>query len=309
MGHVDAVDDAQISISEIVSTLWRGKWIIIPISLSAAIFTAILSLSMKDEFRANALLAPNQSDSELAGGLLSQFGGLASMAGISLGGGSTDPTTIAVETLQSRAFLSQFIDKRRLKVEIFAAESWDRNKKEWSYDPDIYDVKGSAWVREVKSPKSQEPSDVEAVEEFKKSFSVKHDKKTGLITIAFTSLSPEKAQQWLDWIVADINDYLREKDSAESRRSIEYLQKQLQQTSVAEMQKVFYQLIEQQTKTAMLAEVRQEYAFSIIDAPTVPEEKVWPKRALMVLFVGFLFGLISSFIVIVRSRISERRAG
>ena len=304
MEQISATEGNQISLSEIITTLWRGKWVILPITIAAMAITALVSLSIEDEYRANALLAPNQSDSDLAGGLLAQFGGLASMAGISIGGGATDPTTVAVETLQSRAFLGSFIRKHNLKVAIFAATGWSSAQKNWLYDPEIYDEKSSTWVRKAKPPKKAEPSDVEAAEEFKKNFSVKHDKKTGLISVSLTSLSPEKAKEWLDWIVSDVNDYLREKDSAEARKSIQYLQQQLEQTSVAEMQKVFYQLIEQQTKTAMLAEVRQQYAFSIVDAPTVPEEKVWPKRALMVLFTGFFFGMVTCFVVLVRSRMS-----
>ena len=66
------------------------------------------------------------------------------------------------------------------------------------------------------------------------------------------------------------------------------------------MQNVFYQLIEEQTKTLMLAEVKDEYAFKVIDPPVVPEEKVGPKRALICILSILLGGMLGVAIVLIR---------
>ena len=43
--------------------------------------------------------------------------------------------------------------------------------------------------------------------------------------------------------------------------NINYLQAQIEQTSIAEMQEVFYNIIEEQTKNKMLAEASPDYVF------------------------------------------------
>jgi LPS O-antigen subunit length determinant protein (WzzB/FepE family) len=66
------------------------------------------------------------------------------------------------------------------------------------------------------------------------------------------------------------------------------------------MQTVFYQLIEEQTKTIMLAEVSKEYVLRTIDPANAPDDKAKPKRALIVVLGAMLGGMLSVLIVLVR---------
>jgi LPS O-antigen subunit length determinant protein (WzzB/FepE family) len=66
------------------------------------------------------------------------------------------------------------------------------------------------------------------------------------------------------------------------------------------MQTIFYQLIEEQTKTLMLAEIGDEYALKTLSAAKVPEEKSKPKRALIVVLGTLLGGMLAMMIVLVR---------
>ena len=65
------------------------------------------------------------------------------------------------------------------------------------------------------------------------------------------------------------------------------------------MQTIFYQLIEEQTKTIMLANVRKDYVFKTIDPAIIPEEKDKPKRALIVILGTMLGGMLSIFISLI----------
>ena len=69
---------------------------------------------------------------------------------------------------------------------------------------------------------------------------------------------------------------------------------------LADMQTIFYQLIEEQTKTIMLAEVSSEYVLKTIDPANSPDEKAKPKRALIVVLGTMLGGILSVLIVLVR---------
>ena len=242
-------------------------------------------------YRSEALLAPAE---ESQGGGLSalagQFGGLASIAGINLSDGATDPTVVAIETLKSRRFVKTFIDKHKLLVPLMASTGWNESDNTLNIDDDIYNSDTQEWVRDVSPPLQAKPSDMEAYKVFMEDvLSVSQDKKSSLVRIGVEFYSPTLAKQWVDWLVTDINDYMRAKDLNSANRTIDYLTKQLNSTSIADMQTIFYQLIEEQTKTIMLANVRQDYVLEVIDPAVVPEEEAKPHRILIIV-IGALLG-------------------
>jgi LPS O-antigen subunit length determinant protein (WzzB/FepE family) len=293
--------DDEIDLAELWRAIWSGKYIIIVISFIFAVSSIAFALSKPDIYKASILLAPASSDS--AGGmgaLAGQFGGLASLAGISLGGGGTDKTALALEILKSRAFLETFIIKHELLVPLMASENWDRATDSLVINKELYDSKNKKWLREVSYPKKSEPSSWEAYQELLKLLSVTQDKATSLVTIDVGFYSPEVAKQWLIRLVEDVNDFMREKDEKEAQSSIDYLTKQLEKTEVSAMETVFYQLIEEQTKNMMLTKVSAEYVLKTIDPAQVPEKKSGPKRALIVVLGTMLGGILSVLIVLIR---------
>jgi len=224
---------------------------------------------------------------------------LASLAGVNLGSGA-DKTTLALSVLKSREFISYFIEKHNLLVPLMAAKGWSREKDELIIDSDVYNPKMGTWVRDVAPPKKKQPSMQEAYEVFLEHFSVSQDKETAFVSLSFEFYSPSVSKQWVDWLVKDINLKLKARDVAEAERSIKYLTSQLEKTSISDMQAIFYELIEEQTKTIMFAEVRNEYVFKTIDTAVVPELKSKPKRALIVVLGGILGGMFACIIVLVR---------
>ncbi|TOI02147.1 LPS O-antigen length regulator, partial [Vibrio parahaemolyticus] len=103
-----------------------------------------------------------------------------------------------------------------------------------------------------------------------------------------------------DWLIADINLVMRERKIAEVTKNLSYLQSQLNKTAVTDMQTTFYKLIEEQTKSLMLAEVQDEFVFKVIDPAVVPEKKFEPRRALICVLGTLVGGIISILIVLIR---------
>ena len=91
--------DDEIDLRELFDVLWAGKGIIIAITAFAAALSLAYALSLPNIYQSKALLAPKGGSG--GGGLAamaSQFGGLASLAGINLpGGGDTSKSLIAQE--------------------------------------------------------------------------------------------------------------------------------------------------------------------------------------------------------------------
>lgn len=294
--------DAEIDLGELWRAVWAGKLTIIAISFIFAVASIFFALSKSDVYKASAILAPVSAESGAGGlaALAGQFGGLASMAGINLGGGGGDKTALALEILKSRSFIEKFISKHELLIPVMSGEDWDMATDTLMLDDELYDQVNNKWIREVKPPKRNEPSSWEAYNEFSKLLSVSQDKATSMITIEIEFFSSTMAQQWLTWLISDVNDFMREEDQKEAQDSIDYLTKQLENIQVTTMETVFYQLIEEQTKNMMLTKVKAEYVLKTIDPPQVPDEKSGPKRALIVVLGTMLGGILSVLIVLIR---------
>lgn len=276
--------DDEIDLVELLTTLWQAKWLILGGGLTAAILVAIYSLSLPNEYQASTLLSPAQ---EGASGPASQLSGLAGLAGISLPGGSkVDPTRVAVETLQTRKFLIDFVKRRDIAPELMATTGYDREQNRWEYDSSRFNAQTREWLED------EAPDDWGMYKALANKLSVNLDDRKGLVTASLTSYSPAAASEWLTLLIEDLNRHLVEKDVAEAERSIAYLQQKLQETALTEMRQVFYQLIEQQTRTIMLARAKPEYALTTIDPALEPRDKSSPNRTLMVVLAGMLGGMV-----------------
>ena len=294
--------DDEIDLVELWRAIWAGKLIIILISFIFAVGSVAFALSKPNVYKASILLAPVSSEGGAGGlgALAGQFGGLASMAGINLGGGGIDKTGLALEIIKSRSFLENFINKHNLLVPLMAAEKWEQATNKLIINPELYNSETKKWLREVKPPKTPEPSLWEAYKKFSQLLTVSQDKSTSMVNIDISFSSPDIAKQWLALLIAELNEFMRAQDQKEAQASIDYLKRQLENIQVTTMETVFYQLIEEQTKNMMLTQVKAEYVLKTIDPAQVPETKDGPKRALIVVLGTMLGGILSVLIVLVR---------
>jgi uncharacterized protein involved in exopolysaccharide biosynthesis len=305
----DYPSDDEVDLRELWNVIWQGKWLIIVITALFSVGSVVVALGLPNIYRSETLLAPSE-ESHGGGltGMAGQLGGLASLAGINLGSaGGDDKVVVAMAVLQSRKFIGEFAERHGLLPELMAVEEWNSSTGDLIYDKDIYLPSEDHWVREVEPPKTPQPSAWEAYEKFVNIMNVSQDKETGLITLAIEHPSPIVAQNWVELLVQDVNRVMKEKDVAEAQRSIGFLQKKLDEVALADMRAVFYQLIEEQTKTIMLAEVRDEYVFTTIDPPVIAEEKAGPKRALICILGTMLGGMLAVIIVFIRHFVRQGR--
>lgn len=292
--------DDEVDIHELFAVLWAGKWIISGVILIAAVMVVTIALMLPNIYRAEALLAVDADGSSGLANIAAQYGGLASLAGIALPSGGSNEKSMGIETLQSRRFIGEFIVKHQILPELMASESYDLSERRINYDEKIYDSERGMWTREVDPPYSPQPSAQEAFEKFREILNVSENLETGLLRISVEHLSPVAAKDWVTWLVEDINEEMMTQAMTEAQQSIDYLTEQLQETEVVALQKVFYSLIEEQTKIIMLASVRPEYLFKTIDPAVVMEKRARPNRALICIF-GVLFGgMLAVIFVLIR---------
>jgi LPS O-antigen subunit length determinant protein (WzzB/FepE family) len=301
--------DDEIDLRKLFKSLWKGKWIIIATTFVFAVGSVLYALSLPNVYKADATLAPAETSSgsslsKMAG----QLGGIAALAGVNLSSNSVSQTDLAVEVMKSRHFVESFIERHSIMVSLMAVKDWDLAKNQLIYDEDIYNPSTGTWLRKPQGLRGAKPSPQEAFEVFNKEvLSITEDKDSGLYKIAIRHYSPYVAKEWVDWLIQDINNVMRDRAVSEASKNLTFLKKQLSKTAITDMQSTFYKLIEEQTKSLMLAEAQEEYIFKVIDPSITPEIKSSPNRPLICILSVFLGGMLGVSIVIIRFAFQRRK--
>lgn len=303
--------DDEIDLREVFAVLWAAKNMILGVILASGLISVAVALSLPDKYTSQALLAP-RSESGAGGSLgqmAAQFGGLANLAGVNLGGlGDKSEIIVAIELLKSREFFGTYLYDSVL-VDLMAVKGWDLSTSKVVIDESIFNVNTGTWVRQVGTPYQVKPSVQEAHKAFAGEYlSVAEDKKTGLVSVSVTHYSPTVARDWVNLIVNGVNQAVRARDVEEAEKSVAFLNEQRLKTNLVSLTEVFAELIEQQTKTVMLANASDEYIFRVIEPPIAPEVKSEPRRALICVLGTLLGGMLAVMLVLI-SHHTRRETG
>ena len=277
-----------VSIIDYWMVIWKWKWLILAISIISVTIALIIALAATPIYRAKVLLSPIEDDGGRGLSILaSRYGGLAGMAGIDLGtkkGVSKKDESLAI--LQSRVFISKFIREENLIHKLFD-DVWDKEKGKWNQGLD-----------EIPNIKS-------ATKKMRTILGVTTDRQTNLLTLTVDWKDSVLAADWANKIVRKLNLYIKDQQVDEANKNIEFLRRQLESTNLAENRTMLYDLIKSNTKTIMLANVTDEFAFKVIDPAVVPEIRIKPKRKKTVI-VGGMIGLVMSIFLSFASTYVQR---
>lgn len=257
----------EVDVVALLAVVWRYKFFIALVAGVCGLVAVYLALTATPVFRAQVVVT-QASDEGVSGAssLMSRFGGLASIAGLDLSNDGLGYEAQAI--LRSRRLAQEFISRNELTGVLLPNNS----------------KASSLWF---------------AVRSFRESvIEILDDDDNGTTTIAISWSDPEVAARWANDYVALANEIIRTRALEDANRNIRFLTEQISKTDVVEVQRVMYSIIESETKTQMLANAREEYAFAVVDPAVAPEQRVWPRRTLMVLtgtVIGILIGLMLAF--------------
>lgn len=265
--------EAQVlDLGEILDWL-RGYWrMILGIALTVAALTAVYAFLAKVLYRADVVLS--EVTKQPLSGTASQLSGLAEIAGINVGGGSSDVKGVAV--LKSRALARAFIEKNSLEKPLYDSAS------DW-----IDGLFGSRKGLDIRDAVRIFDSEVRAVDE---------DRKTNLVTLSVTWGDPVEAARWANELVDITNVQLRDEAVATAERNIAYLRKEIAGTAVLPLQQSLSRTLELELQKLLMARGNAEFAFRVIDPAVPPKVKFKPRRKLIVMSGGVL-GLIAGVMV------------
>mgnify|MGYP001158378495 FL=1 len=291
----------EIDIREIFSVLIQRKKIIIYITGLLSIIGIIYSVLLPNIYESKALLAPVEEDSSLTG-TLSNYSGLAALAGISLPTGTKDSNSVkAIEMMGSLSFFENSLLPKIFLPDLMAIDYWDQKTNSLIYDDEIFDSSSNSWVREYSYPKKLIPSAQESFEAFEEEhFKISENKTSGFITLSVRHQSPFIAKKWVETVVEEINTFYRQKDKSDSEKTVAYLNEQMLKTNLSEVKEVTAELLQREIQKLALVEVNEDYVFEYIYPAIAMEKKSEPSRLLIVI-IFTLFGAILSISIVLLS--------
>jgi uncharacterized protein involved in exopolysaccharide biosynthesis len=273
----------EIDVIAVGQFLSRYRLWIAGIALLGGVLAALLAIVSEPIYRAEVSVTPVRNNSSIGQGtsLAGQLGGLATLAGVNLSSLQAGQGEEALAVLESRRLAEAFVEQHGLKEPLLEGRGSEQ----------------TLWY---------------AVERFEDAImTIRTDPLRRITTVSIDWRDPTVAAEWANGFVSLANESLRERALTESERSIEYLNAQLEKTTVVELKRVMYNLIENEMQKLVLANARTEYAFTVVDPAVAPEEKTSPRPLLMVSFgllIGTVLGLMLAFFSEVRRKRRTARA-
>ena len=197
-----------ITLVDLAATIWRQKWLVIIITAAAAVLSVLYSLSKPNIYTATSTLLPISGSTSA----LSQYAGLAAMAGVSLpGASSADPTVKIQAILNSRELATKVINELDLIPKL---------------------------IKEPEKLKTISPLSA-ALQTFQKNvFSVSVDTKTSVIKVSAKTKDPELSARIVNTAIDLLQQDLANRVLTASGKNIVVLEQQAaeQEKKVRELQ-------------------------------------------------------------------------
>lgn len=248
----------------------------IAIILICVVTSVVIALLMPPVYRAEAVVAPSSDSGGLQGlgGIASQLGGIAALAGLPFGRG--DNRAEAMGVLRSRLLIERLVNDRQLMPILFS-DDWDEASKTWRAG-------------------ARPPTMGDALRIFEQRIlSVREDLKGGLVIVRVEWTDRRLCAEWASALVDMANDEMRRRTIEESTAALAVLQREYETAESVSLRTAISNVIETHMRARTLAEVRKQFAFRVVDPPVVPDldKRIKPTRTLIVIVGGFLGGLLA----------------
>lgn len=244
--------------------LVRQRWRVFAACIA---FVSALSIAYSQlshpRYRASAIVSIVENDGDLSLSLPGQLGGLASIAGLRLPGGSEQGDAIA------------FLRSQMLARTFIATEG----------------------IVDPLTPDPETPGEerlARAVRFFTRDVcEIKEDGLTGIITVTVRWKDPEQAAAWANGLVKLADAEMRKRAIGEASRAVEYLSAEANRTENLELRQAVYRVVQSQLQLSALASARDEHRYRLIDPASAPlaDDYVWP-RLVVLLPLGVVVGTL-----------------
>lgn len=271
------LEDA-INLRDYILVLRRNGWKILSLSLAVGVITLFIMFLMPNIYRSTAIIAPAAEDQKT----LPSIASISSSFGIQIGSPSE------VEDLEV------LFNSNDLTVRVF------RKYNLWPVVfPDDFDPKTGqlkvTWMDRLRGEKGdyKDPGDWDAIRVSEESLNVSANKKRGTLSISFDSSSPESSANITKYYLEEAKSRLQEEALERAMKNKQFIEVQIQKTVDALTRDRLYTLYGQEVEGEMLARNREQFGFTVIDSPRIPDRKAGPHRA-----IGAVIATMATFFLL-----------
>ena len=294
-------EEGIINVSAIIASISQRAVPIVVVTLAISAATFGWMLMLPEQYQAEVHLISTNNDEQLSfGGAGGDLGGIASLAGFdSRLGSDSRLDRLALDVIQTHSFAADFLSNQPSLIPLLIAiQGWDLESSTVEFDDSLYSP-DTGWVNEPVTEIKKLEQLWSAVYQFEKRLEVTESSTTNLMTLSFEHESPSVEANVLEELQRKINSQMRESGIQDSKRNREYLTEEATNTSVADLKAVFYRLIEEQTKTLMLASSSREFVFKKATPILMPVSPSGPPRVLVTIILGFMTLLLSCLVAVI----------
>ena len=212
-------------------------------------------------------------------------GGLAAAGASLLGGRSSGNQEEAMAILASRELFDAYATRENLLPQLFDTK-WDKENNRWTVSGDRVPTLRAGYKLFSRSIRD-----------------ITLDRRSGIVTMSLTWRDREAAVKWSRDLIALTNEQMRQHALSEAKENMTYLSAALAKAqgngSSNALSGALANAYERALQSYMYASGQTDYAFRIIDPPTLPDarERVFPKRTLF-LALGLIFGALLAIPVV-----------
>lgn len=255
-------------------TVWKRRYLVALTVAASVISTAVYSMRLPNLYESSAVITPVGSKDKGSKGLSLFSQQLGGAAGITIPAPSS--STEITNLLNSMMLREKIIKKYGLLPVLVgkdeeAAAGQDEGKRLWAG----FRALGSI----VRVSSSAEDNTISISAEF-------HD--------------PGEAARIVDHFLNALTEQMTGEAKRVALANIGHLERQLNATSDPLIRQKIYNMMAEQVETSLMAEVKENYAFKVIDPPRVPDRKTGPKRVKMLamsFFVSLAAAVMLAFIL------------
>jgi len=275
-------DDQGIDLHRYWQIIWKRRGMIVSIMAFLVLATFIISFIPTDIYRAKAVIIPVAGRDSTSGN--SGLAELAQQLGGFPGGALSTQATASeiVSLLNSNILRKKVIEQYNLMPILFYGR-WDSKRQTWKQG---FSIAGFTPFKHLKIPDMWD-----ALRMLEDSVKINRNNKDNTITIFVDFHDPKLAAQIADYYLASLTNYMSSEVKRVAATNRKYLEEQLGATTDPFIKQKTYNMIAQQIENGMMAEVKENFAFKIIDPPLPPDKKIKPRRGriLLLSFVASLF--------------------
>lgn len=130
-------------------------------------------------------------------------------------------------------------------------------------------------------------------------YKVNHNQKKGIITLAVEHTNPKTTADIISCVLSELTDYMSSEAKRVAGINRKYLETLIKKNADPLIKQKIYSLIARQIEISMMAEVKENFAFKVLDPPRAPDVKIKPtiKKDIIFSFIISLFaGLLIAFL-------------